>query len=450
MWRITPSAVILLALTVSVSASLPLAEQPWREEAYGLSMRLPEDMVPAPRLGSDVKLSRMDRNHRMALVLSVKRPLRRLTLAQLAEEAKRQVALNVDQMIDTKRSRRLEIDGRPVEVIYYRLPDIQGIKVHNRRWRGDEMLIQAIAPIDPVGSRDRLTATHYVLIEARYRPADDDWVPATFEAMLSTLKIPDQQKLLQEREKAIRQGEAWRRRLTAEQLHAALVPEQVFRVVNAEGRDVGWVIERHERVTRELKPGVEIKILRHMRIPPFRVDVQAEYFLSDDRTYERWKAVQTQRPLGRVGRPGSGGPPGEVISTAETGVRVPARGEALAKIDIVLDGPDGKNPQSYRVPARGYLSRVEALLLPRLLPRDVPTTYGFYAYSPEEAGIRFRTDRIVPALGGHTHVAQPAPNTASIASDFGRDGNLLEQRLPGGKRLLPTTTRKLRVIWPGR
>ncbi len=349
----------------------PLEVQPWSELAYGVSFRPPLGMRSIPHV-RELMCHLMDADDRFDLRLGIQRPPKTRTLQEMAESARKQVALNLPAAaIDAERSRRRQAAGRPVEVIYYRL-NAPRIRIEGRA-PIDGILAQAIIPVMPDGSL-------YLLMELHGDLPDVAWLIPTFEAVLDNLAIVDQATLTADREKLVARGMAWRKQISTEDWHAALIPEQSFRVVDAQKKDIGYVVMRQQRIAHENKAGFEVAIISRVLTGPFATDTISTYFVTDDGSYERWEARRTQRPQTETPLAAGTLPKGmvlEKISTSETGVRVPTQGGAGAHISVWLDGPDGPSEKRFEVPSAGYLAQAERLLLPQLLPRICPPNTAF-------------------------------------------------------------------------
>jgi hypothetical protein len=168
---------------------------------------------------------------------------------------------------------------------------------------------------------------------------------------------------------------------------------------------------------------------------------------------------QTQRPTNRSAprQPAGQNPPARPaqpvapppLAWVETGVRDSLK-EGLLKILITRVPTNTDDTLEWNIPAEGYISQVQALMIQRILPTDKPAVYGFYCYNPQTGTISFRTERVVhnPA-GGVIIYTRPSPEQREITSYYDSAGRLIMRELPNGQSLKSVKASELAGIWLG-
>ena len=117
-----------------------------------------------------------------------------------------------------------------------------------------------------------------------------------------------------------------------------------------------------------------------------------------------------------------------------------ARPEALPAGDV--------NTTQWQTPDRGYLSQVDAILMPALLPADREQTYGFFVYNPESSNLAIRVMHVVPTpVGGKIVYVRPTIDLAAQAMEFDHHGELVRWLFPDGRSLVRTTREELARLW---
>ncbi|MEM9415258.1 MAG: hypothetical protein AAGA29_07270 [Planctomycetota bacterium] len=101
----------------------------------------------------------------------------------------------------------------------------------------------------------------------------------------------------------------------------------------------------------------------------------------------------------------------------------------------------------WQTPERGYLSQVDALLLPAMLPAE-EKTYGFFVYHPESSRLAIRVMRVEPRNGGGKIVyIRPTIDLAEQAMEFDANGEMIRWLFPDGRSMVQTTREELARIW---
>ncbi|XAL99181.1 hypothetical protein OT109_16555 [Phycisphaeraceae bacterium D3-23] len=101
----------------------------------------------------------------------------------------------------------------------------------------------------------------------------------------------------------------------------------------------------------------------------------------------------------------------------------------------------------WQTPDRGYLSQVDAQLLPAMLPAE-EKTYGFFVYHPESSRLAIRVMRVELREGGGKIVyVRPTIDLAEQAMEFDANGELIRWLFPDGRSMVQTTREELARIW---
>jgi hypothetical protein len=124
----------------------------------------------------------------------------------------------------------------------------------------------------------------------------------------------------------------------------------------------------------------------------------------------------------------------------------------LSTIEIRIDGSAGAQSGHRRFarPSDGYLPQVEAFCLPRLLPHDAASEFGFYWYNAQEGKITFRTDRVTPTLDGFVITTRLSLRSNELRTTFDKDGTMLKKEIGDGRTLIRSNVRQLQAIWKTR
>ncbi len=426
-----------------VPGARPLGSERWVDRTYGVTILTPVGLPTVNQVNDpDGYVMRMaDDQEQLRMALALKRSNSKLTLVTVVNTAKEQM-LTLQPSSQVLRQRDVSIPDHPAHAIYFRLPQAKG---------EDQFLAQGLVQID---------AQTFAILEARSDITQADATAATFDAVLASTQITNLKEIDKQREAALSQGAKWRNGggtgegLTLKKFHAAIVPQQLFRLVSKTG-EAGFMGMNQSLITRDGKPGVRIEIDSKIIVADSHFDTLADYFLADDDSLELWSITTTQRPaaLGNalsrkleLNKPVAKDAPRDpnVRTSRETGIRT---GNELS---IIVENPDSPvSHHVYQVPRTGYLSQVEALMLPQLLPIDRPGTYGFYCYLSRRGMITFRTDNVTPALTGVAIETRVSPNEPALRTLLDSQRRLVDKQLSPGVRQIPSTLSELRNLWPG-
>jgi hypothetical protein len=232
-----------------------------------------------------------------------------------------------------------------------------------------------------------------------------------FDACMATVRgrpPADQEDLRQQR---FMLGRTAIDRFTPQHLRGALAPRSWYRMYSpgdspgvAGDSEVGYLsIEAREAPRGELDPqrsagsygvmeaesGLLALIEARAVIDAARghfLDVAGRYWMSWDRVREGWSVLMTERqgPTERT--------------SAETGQR------EADKLTVINSSQDlrSRDPTTWSIPDKAYLSQVEVFLLGALLPRDgsIQGEMSFYYYDPRQRRMPVRIDDWAPLGDG--------------------------------------------------
>lgn len=409
--------------------SRALSDTPWQDRAWGISVRLPVGVILKSETADGQHLFRAaDPQGLFQLSLQVKRSGKMLKIEDVAKVAREQIQ-TLQGAAQVLEERAEPLMKRPAVVIHASVPEGGTEQV---------LLSQAIVQID---------AQTFAVLEGRCKIANAQEVLPIFEAVIDTLDMTDLNAIEKQRQAALQAGREWRMGIKLSEIESALVPEQWFRLLR-DNKDIGFMNMRQRRAQREGLHGVGIEIQARIFQADRTVDVLEEYFLSDDDRQEFWKITTTARPADADHLPPSNPlPVGKNITYVETGIRTD--GEILVTFDSNEGNWRSKKEQMQR-PAVGYLSQVERILLPQLLPIDHPATYGFYCYHRGAGKVMYRTEQVTPALTGFTLTTRQAPNDPEIRAAYTAQRRLVEQTLSATDKMMPATPKDIQTRWINR
>lgn len=391
----------------------PLAEERWQDREYGLSLRLPVGVRTASRTADDYQLRVADNDEMFLISVAVRRSRQALEIMDVVVHAQTQI-LGIHRSSELVDQYALDIEDARLGVLLYRLP-------HSND--DDAFHGQAIVQID------RHT---FAFIEANSEWRHVAEVRPTFEAMVRTLELRGLQELQEQRARELRRTQAWRGELSLKELHEALIAEQTFRIVS-EGEDIGWMRVEQEHVEEQSKPGIRVTVQSRVVTPQLNVDSRAVFFASDDEAMELWEVRTTHRPRDR-GR-------GEEQTFVETGIR------AGEDITITYDEPLDSRRKELKRPEEGYVPLAETWVLPQVLPNDVPATYGFYSYNPNEQALTYRTEEVAPLLSGYQVSTRLRPNAPALEAEFDSSRRMQSKQLSPQQSLVPATPEEIARRW---
>lgn len=458
------------ALSSDENVAALLSNDPWRENAYGLSLRPPLGSHMVNQTVDDAVLRIIGGDRDYAITIFVKKSPKPIEIAGLQRLALDNIAVaQPTARVLQQRSDLVVGDAKNPKpgsihtagLAYFFIP---AVKPTNKTPGIPDMAVgEAFMRIDgTLFVQLRMETQHSKFAENR----------KIFEALIRSLRVDDPIDLKERRLAAAKAGEEWRDKIGFGELKSVIVPEQFYRVVDKD-KDVGWM-----QVTQKVGVDPSLKINGAMVHVRFRYDSQdasydtvSDFFVSDDLRLETWliETVATSKtPPDKKQR---GTPAPQRQKWSETGKRDMERegGREKHKMTVVRKSPlgetktfnwdlpmrDSETPKNktdaIKVYPRPYVSQVELYLLDNLIPRRKPLEISYYAYSPNLGKLAFRTERIVIDKNGAARVySAPAPDQAEQVSVFDTNGRLVRRELPGGQQLIPSTEAEIRSKWNGK
>ncbi len=281
-----------------------------------------------------------------------------------------------------------------------------------------------------------------------------------YETVVASAKWRDPAEALAERSAAVLAGAKFIEALSPANYRAALHDApQYYRIyrpspsgARSDDTELAYqMVEIREGVRAELSPrkprsdwtpsdrdpGFVVRVVARYVQGASVSDLESTFFatLRDDATDEEsW----TSRLRVRTGT--------ESTSWSQTGARVGNR------LSVRTESSQGApTEQSWIVPEQGYLTQVQAYLLPRLLAQSAsPISLGFYAYNPATSDLSLRRDSLEPALSadtGWTLRTRLTEGGAERTATLSRDGELLRLETTDGAVMEPIDAQALNRLW---
>ncbi len=414
-----------------------LLDKPWRELAHGISMHPPRGAKLIYNAGDSSVLRAEGRGYlirtfikrsKISLRAKVGRTdpsaprqggRERHPIENLVDIAHKEMTLTRPSVMLTWQQRRF--GGKDGAWIVFRVKDKE---------RGDRAVVQTFMVIDDFT---------FLLVQLDCGKADYSVARPTYDAVVNSITVESAKDVRERRVKWTSAALEWHKSVTADRLHKAIQPEQLFRITR-NGKMVGWMLMTQARVKgwEAAKPSAQPKVDRNARTQPRRsprrriernidkagivvtikarvymgtndffesvLDVDCRSYLSDDRKSELWNHRFSLRPLvakrKAVGQVMVRGTESDVIHAAwaDSGIR------EEEMITVSIETPNGVKYHEWQRPPKvlkmveykddvsdeiirrfdqpgfAYLSQVEWWMLPQLLPRNERKTYGFYTY----------------------------------------------------------------------
>lgn len=443
---------------------IKLSDVRWQEYAYGLSLLPPEDCRLVRKTAAEHLLSITDETERYVVNVKVSRSTRSLTLEEVLHIARDQMNRSqpdnrpvVSQELagdpkaagksDHTAVEKLQVDGRDAVLFYYLVPALFDVKALDRDTRPKDkaardnaMIGQAILQVD---------SFTFVILSMTAETKDAQIVMPMFKSMLQSVRMADLKALNEQRTRAAAAGQKWRMNVTAERLRASLIPIQRFRLVK-DNKDIGFMSLEQSAGQMRKQAGVRAIVRAYMDDKSVRTIVGAEYFLSDDDENEYWTNMTTVHAssVAAGGKAAGQGLKWDACKEhracfcytfTEKGIRT---GRNIA---VTLEAPNEFNPpKQYNRPAGGYLSLLDAWVLPQIMTLDStgkrvlggPREYGYYWYNSSMGRMTWRNDKLVPIQGGFVLLSREAPNSLDLRGVYTAEGALKEKQLANGLKLL--------------
>lgn len=441
----------------TVANAVPLAEQPVRFDALGLSIRLPTDVVvETTSLGvarQTVSVRPTDGAWRVVIADQISRNTAMTTRELMTQIIENIVAQRPRQSIDPKTGKPL---GGDVEVLdRYEPLEINGMGA-SRAYIGmrgvdESVLVEGYTLF-------RTEPGRFVLIKLEAAAADYARARPVYEAICATAHFPDAFQVASDRTTALLAGDNLMRSLSREDYLAALPDEPEWRRIFRPGQGgradeevayqriemrLGYRGELNRQKPRsswnaaDLDEGLVVRVAARYLDGGRVIDSESIYFATlagDETDEESWSVRMSIRDRN------------DESIWMETGVR---RGSRLS---VRVAPPAGEpTEKTWMTPDRGYITQVDTYLLPRLLARTgAPLIFGFYAYNSASGEISLRRDTLEPAAtraGEWTLRTRMGEGAADRVAALGSRGEVLRVELPDGTVMERTTPERLQALW---
>lgn len=276
-----------------------------------------------------------------------------------------------------------------------------------------------------------------------------------YETMVATVQFRDPTEMQADRAAAILAGQALLNRINLADMSAALDDKPVYYRLfkpaqtgaSGDAEELGYQrIQVRAGKAGDLDPsksqsrwsaadraeGFIVRIDARSLTLGSVVDSVSIFFLSHDRTSELWSITMQVRK------------DGQTEQWTETGIR---RDKQLT-VKTVRSGSEPTSADWSPLP-EGYISRVEAYLLPRLVVRaNMPGLFGFYSYESALGKMTLRRDTFdLSEKGVWTSTTQQSENSPPIKSVLNAQGLPTRRELADGALMEPIEVDRLRRIW---
>ncbi len=309
----------------------------------------------------------------------------------------------------------------------------------------------------------KTTPTQYVLFELLAPEASFPRARTVYETTIATVKFADQSAVLAARGSAVKSGIGFFQRLTPADYTAALGKAETWQRLYlpansgapADATEFGyrglkfWQGKRGEInpdtprsrwKDDENRDGILAQLTVRLLQEGNIIDSVARYFMTADRAEEAWSVRMIQKD--KTGK--------EMGRWTETAVR------SGNDVNVLVQEP-GKKPTPIvpYIQGEGYISQVDAYLLPSLLINaavkdSLDGDFAFYTYTSASETIAIRTDTVArdTQAGGvwtiSTRFRDEAKPQRSIFNDR---GDFTRTELPDGRRWEPIELATLKRLW---
>ncbi len=424
MKTILPILLLTIALVTPAGAQA-VTDEPWEEPSYGLTLHPPRDARVMENTTDSARIKFIDPDYDVSLFIEETGLAMEIDAVKHAAAAK--LAYPYPDMVKVV-DEPARIAGRPGWKLYHTVPDEE---------HGDFVIGQAFIKIDP---------THYAVLQFQCDNDDYDRIVAVFEQMLETASFADPAALAERRSRMLSATRQWKQRIGFDALVAALIPEQWFRIVEGD-RDIGYArVTQREAEQLEMR-GIRVEVRLRITEGALVLDQDRDYFLGEDGSTEVWSVRGTRRVPAPEQKLTEQVESRAVESWAETGLA----SDGFLTVDQQSDAGVDRDEWDLRVQGQQddftYLSQIETLLMPGLLPGDVGETYAFYAYYSNTHTLSMWTRRVEPLdNGAYAVIERPSPEVGQRRSTYDANGRLLRQETADGRVLLAVTREQIKRL----
>lgn len=435
-------------------AGVPFSEVPYRVESMGLSLRLPEGATISSTSTADGVRSFLVSPTDNSWLMRVLAP----RVADPALTAKDVVDSMVSEILDPDGDRatmnRMALqtkDGR--KRVFERLDELQTSSATGARFylgvkqNAADELITGYTVFRPA-------AGQLLVFEINCLGSEFPRVRAIYEAIVAASEIADPAELASRRAAGVTAGETLLADLDADAITTLLRDAPEWRRLYRPGPTGRWSdddevayqsieIKKGERGdlsgrtsrswnASDREKGFIANVNARYIDGEQTIDIMSSYFLSLDGQSEMWSV--RMRLAERFEDP---------IVWTETGVR--AKGE----IRVSIAQPNGEvTEKAWPEPPSGYLSHVEALLMPRVLAdRSVEGEFAYYRYNTQLGELTLRRDVFEATPNGWRLTTRPHEDAPEETLELDTKGNVTFQRLAGDVMGKPLGRKEIASIW---
>lgn len=369
----------------------------------------------------------------------------------------------LDNIVAQRQSTRVGKDAKGRESTLVRAFDRQGdlLLAGNAAER-----VYLDVPIDPEAPVSGYTLFQngpgqFVILQLDCSAAVFPRIRSVYEMMAATVSFRDAQELGADRSTALLAGEALLKKLSLDDLSSALDEQPLFYRLSrplptGETEEIGYQrvqirpgtpdeLDRRQREktpekkdSRGMKPakggeepGTVVRVEARALTLAAVVDTISIFYLSPDGSQELWSITM----IVRRGK--------DREEWTETGIR---RDDRLT----IKTAQTGSEPTStdYALP-KGYISRVESYLLPRLVAGSkMGGLFGFYSYESSLSKMSLRREEFAQdEAGAWTQSTMLTENSRPIVTTLDKTGRIIKRMLPDGQVMEPIDRETLREIW---
>ena len=450
-----------LAATPRATAQTAFELHPFEIPGLGMTVRLPEDStVDIRRIMGGESLVVIQLNQRTSIRLRnfVSRDSTISASDVLDEIVRQRQEIWQAQIKDDPNGRQLtrarfydrvdnlEISGRKASRVYMDVPADPKIET------------AGFTILEPAGRREARadgTMPQFIVCELRALPPNINDAIQSYETVLATAEFRDPSEMKAERFAAIEMAQAFLNQVTANDLKTVLDQSPRFyrvyrpapgglpsdadeiayqRIHLRLGHRGDLEPDRPRHLWREgdLEEGLIAQVDGRFLSGATVVDLRAIYFLSFDRKHEVWSIVNVAKQGNR----------------SDHSTQTLVRDENGITVTTTSAGEEPRVRKWRKLP-RGYISKVELYLLPRLIAmKNIPGAYGFYAYDPQLDKLTFRTEDF--AMHGDAHWTQDTVltvNTDPVRTMLDAAGGIVSKEMGNGTLMEPSSRERLKRIW---
>jgi hypothetical protein len=445
---------------------VPLAEEPFRIQSVGLSIRLPEGASTEAQRAGDRSLVRVNPSD-LTWLMNIDTPQSRdgtLVPSKVADQVLKEILDSFGvplRKLDPNKG--LEIEN--IETTGIVLERTDALVIPGSKTPGARFYVKV-----PRGAGETAAIRGYTVFQigpGRFVTFDLATTEPEFarakrcyETSLATVTFDDANALAMSRGAAVEAGITLMSQLTPDALRSIIESrgETWYRIYkeaptksDADATELGyqrvraWVGQRGE-----LDPGKEksrwqsadrqqgflVLIEGRSLVDGSVVDSRGVYFMTPDRSEETWSLQMAFRKAGR--------------KNPETWLETGARSASSMSVTVNGVGQAAKQARPV-VPEQGYVTLVESMVLPQVMIRAGESReYGFYMYQSEFGNVRLRRDvsaEVADAPGTWRITTRMTEDKEPRVSLYRSSGELISTRHPDGTIMEPTTFQRLVDLW---